>query len=797
MTGKADSAAISVAVPRLVLGAVALVSGSVLTLEISLTRFYSILFVHHFTYLVLSVAVFGLAAGGIFVKLRSDHKKTDSAPAPMWMLPAIASGAVLIMTATLTWIPPLQRVAIAAVLSIVPFFFTGAFLAAIFQAYPENSRRLYGFDLIGAAVGSLSTLLLLRLGTLNVQIFVALALSVAALSIYPRTASKRKNIAIVGYATALAVLLVANSASSFLGRVPFAEVADKQLTTLLQNETLGAEIRESRWSAFGRTDFVASSDVYGIGIFYIDGTSGTRMYQFDGDFYSLMNTDFSLFPAHLPLALAARKRLDSVLTIGPGGGRDVLAALMHGAIDITAVEVNRDLVSMMREYADVNGGIYNGIPWVDVKTVEGRNYVKTIGDQEFDSILLAMPVIQSSRSIEGFALTENYLLTTEAMDEYYDLLAPDGQLIIVGHNVLEVYRVVSTAIEILENRGLSSDLAMKQIYTFGPESMPTVVLRKNPITENEAAYLVESIRQSNWDSSVVFVPFVHHVSTPGSLPSLPTMNRSLYAISESGASFEDSFADFAADFRPVTDDRPFFYQFEKRIPQSVTTVLILAVALIICSLIVGRRRRSPGLRRIERTAVVVFMITGTGFMLFEVAIIQKLILYLGQPVLSLALVLTFLVLGLGVGSLASAKVFGAPTWKTIQWSLAATAILSVLYGLLLFQLPAVMIQSVYAVRVSVIAVAMFLYGLVAGVPFPTTMSLLKSSGLGHEVPRMWSVNAAASVFGSALAIAVGISAGFTYALLAAAALYGAGAVVVISQLSSIHSRDMSPESTSH
>ena len=42
------------------------------------------------------------------------------------------------------------------------------------------------------------------------------------------------------------------------------------------------------------------------------------------------------------------------------------------------------------------------------------------------AVLLTLPITKSSRSLEGYALTENYLFTEESFRDYLDHLTPEG-----------------------------------------------------------------------------------------------------------------------------------------------------------------------------------------------------------------------------------------------------------------------------------------------------------------------------------------------------------------------------------
>ncbi|NIU12325.1 MAG: hypothetical protein GWN81_26585, partial [Phycisphaerae bacterium] len=171
-------------------------------------------------------------------------------------------------------------------------------------------------------------------------------------------------------------LLGANLTSFRPVDIPVGKSPTKEIYNALNAPSIKGQIIETRWSAFGRTDLVNFRNYPEQMDIYIDGTSGTPMYRFSGDInkpdpaIDNLKTDF---PGYLALAFLKTEERDNALIIGPGGGRDILLALMGGVGKISAVEVNKELVDIVREYAWYNGGIYTDLDNVSVYVDEGRN----------------------------------------------------------------------------------------------------------------------------------------------------------------------------------------------------------------------------------------------------------------------------------------------------------------------------------------------------------------------------------------------------------------------------------------
>ena len=73
----------------------------------------------------------------------------------------------------------------------------------------------------------------------------------------------------------------------------------------------------------------------------------------------------------LRLTPADHKR--TALAIGSGGGRDVVACRIADVGHVTAVELNPDVVAIVRDQSEFNGGIYDDGPDL---TVVGRRFNK-------------------------------------------------------------------------------------------------------------------------------------------------------------------------------------------------------------------------------------------------------------------------------------------------------------------------------------------------------------------------------------------------------------------------------------
>ena len=129
------------------------------------------------------------------------------------------------------------------------------------------------------------------------------------------------------------------------------------------------EVKDTRWSAYARTDLVDRTGDTGLNL-YVDGGAGSYMFRFPGDYRRLffLRREAAFFPYYF----SSRER---ALIIGPGGGADVLYALMTGWRRIEAVEINPEIAALVRAYGEYNGHLYD-LEGVELHIGDGRNYLE-------------------------------------------------------------------------------------------------------------------------------------------------------------------------------------------------------------------------------------------------------------------------------------------------------------------------------------------------------------------------------------------------------------------------------------
>ena len=200
----------------------------------------------------------------------------------------------------------------------------------------------------------------------------------------------------------------------------------------------------------------------------------------------------------------------------------------------------------------------------------------------------------------------------------------------------------------------------------------------------------------------------------------------------------------------------------------ITSVLV--VLFIIGPLVFVRGKAFSTRTGTKLRYLLYFACLGAGFIIVEVAMIQKFILFLGHPVYSLAVVLFSVLAFSALGSYLSGRV------SEERLTPALVKLLMVLVGLVviyIIALPPIFYGLVGLTREFRIVLAVLLMAplaVVMGMPMPIGIRLLARSA-AEIIPWAWGLNGATSVMGSVAALVIAILTGFNQALLIGASLY--------------------------
>ncbi len=474
------------------------------------------------------------------------------------------------------------------------------------------------------------------------------------------------------------------------------------------------------------------------------------------------------------------------LVIGPGGGRDLLSALVFGATHVDGVEINpiiaRDV--MLDRFRQYSGGVY-AHPRVSSYVDDGRSFIRR-SSSKYNLIQASLVDTWAATAAGAYTLTENSLYTSEAFGEYLDHLSDSGYLTITRW-VFDGLRLVSLAQEACEARGLdpAQHLAIVRL-----DRVATFLLKKTPFTHAD----VQRLRTLSNDLgfSILYAPGVepsHVAEEPAEMQRNGT-SAADYRRLILTADRERFLETYPLDVRATTDDRPFFFhttrlanQFEVAFGRSMlfgnglsALMTLMGISAVLVLLFILGPLFLSGERPGDGWAgwLVYFGALGAGFMLLEVALLQRFVLLLGHPVYSLTVTLFSLLLGTGLGSLISRKIDPHRVKTVTLRALVGVLTVAAVSPLLLRQIIEIAIPWPLPLRAAVAAAVLLPLGVLLGMPLPGGMRLL-AARRADLIPWGWGINGAFSVIGATLAVFIAMNWGFSATLLIAGLVYAGAA----------------------
>ena len=758
-------------------------------LEVLDTRLLSVITWYHLSFLAVSVAMLGMAAGAVIVFAGQDLFARERA---VRMLPvtAVAFAVSLALSHAANLAIPFPNVqvgspselvalGIAILVLTLPFILSGIVVTLALTRTGGPIGWLYGADLIGAATGCLVIILLLEMTDITSTALAAAGVAALGAWCFAKHAGSR------GHASlALAVLLLAATALN--------AVADPRLGIMYPKSrslwgAVGA-IDYSEWNAHSnvivRTPSDATPFYWGAAanapqppmktaLAAIDGDAGTVITEWDGEPESLdwVRYDVTTLPYRL--------RSGEIAVIGVGGGRDVLSAIQAGNTRVTGIEINGALVEALtgryRDFARVATH-----PGVTLVHDEARSYLTRMPGR-FDVLQMSLIDTWAATGAGAFTLSENGLYTREGWRVFLRALKPNGVFSVSRwfdpNAASETTRLLSLGVAALIDAGIADP--QQHLILVTRERIATLMVSRSPFTEADRAAIDRTTQGMGFNLLAA--------------PWRPAEDMRVGRILESRSldALFDASADPYFDFTPPTDRRPFFFNMLKPSGflvregsisggvvsgnlRATRTLLALAViAAVLVVIIIGSPLALTGrpqtARGIFGAGLLYFGIIGFAFMLIQIPFLQRFSVYLGHPTYTFSVILFLMILSAGLGSVASERIDVARSRRLGWLPLGIGA--AVLLEMQLLQ-PAIDATVAWGLPGRTMIVAAFVAPLAfcLGYCFPVGMRALgrHSDAL---TAWMWAVNGACGVMASIVAVMISMWIGIHTNLLVAAVLY--------------------------
>ncbi len=734
-----------------------LVSCAVMLYQIALTRVLSVVVWYHFAFLTISLVMLGLGAPGVWFTMA--HR-------PLRYLPALLLSSGLAVPISVVLVVQfgtevLINNALGIALFVLPATLSlgGVICLLLMKATGPAIARMYGVDLLGAGIGAVVVIPLMHV--------IPTPLLAGGVGFLPLIALAQYT----GRARRIAGLGIAVLAGSLVHGDGYQITRSKEY-----DEKIAPPVYEdwspiARITVFGEDFHVLQANQSGFSWgrgsqfpddtkfnqYWLeqDGSAGTPISEFSGDLDRVQHLLYDVTTVGHQL-----KRPKNVAIIGAGGGRDILSALLVGAEDIDAVELNSHTIdAISNRFGDFTGDIYHA-PGVNAFASDGRSHLAHT-DKSFDMIQISLIDSWAASAAGAFALAENSLYTVEAFELYAKRLTENG-IISTSRWMTEMPRLIVLADASL--RAIEIEQPRDHIVIVSAGSVGTLLTSLTPFTQADLSRLAEICDERGF---VQLYPVPAGTKPPNSFIA-DTVHQGLAPLAASGI-----------NTAPPTDDSPYFFHIMSpfsvpdSLPEDIAAVTgmqmnlqssyllrlvmqgvtAVSIALFMLPFVArfGRLERAQRATSLLR-ATTYFAMIGFGFMLIENVLVQRFVLYLGHPSYATTVIIASLLIGMGAGS-TFAEHFGIARLKnqgvTIPFVLLA----------LVFALPGLFDATIgfpLVPRVLISSAILIPLGAVLGVFFPLGM-LHFGDG---EKPWYWAINGVFGVVASVLSLAFSMEFGY-------------------------------------
>ncbi len=670
---------------------------------------------------------------------------------------------------------------------LVPFFLGASCIGISLVRFTGKIHKVYFYNLLGSGAGALAAVLLMYVLSPTHLLLTIVSLAFLASIISALSLSKRFLQLIIP--VSFLIMLV------FFLYPPRLHISEyKALMTSLHLP--GARILSQSYSPLGVVHVLESGairDAPGLSLnfqgeippqlaLFIDADSMSTITNFAGDLKNLRYLDYTSQALAYHLLESPK-----VLILGSGGGSEVLTALYHGAKSIEAAEINPQIVDLVKKkYSEFSNDIYSR-PEVRIEIAEGRGFIQA-SPEKYDLIQIALLDSFAASSAGVYALSESYIYTIEAMEEYLRHLGPEGILSITRWLRMpprDGIKLFATAVQALEELGAfdpSSHLIFIRSW-----ATSTLLIKSSPFSPSQIEELRDFSEERLFD--VIWYPGIK----PGEVNRYNILERPYYyeASSRILSPDRDSFyRDYLFDIVPATDNSPYFFHFFRlrSLPRLLKTMgaewvpfmewgyIVLAatlvqavgmsVFLIILPLFFMKGRGARGSRA---RVFIYFLSLGLAYMFMEISFIQKFTLFLSYPIYAAAVTIAGFLFFSGWGSYLSGRFSLTSSFK-IAVAVGAIIMVTLVYLFSIDHIFSFFISFPDSIKILISLLLIAPLALFMGMPFPLGLTTVSSEN-PPLVPWAWGINGCASVISPVLATILAISFGFNVVVSCALLFY--------------------------
>lgn len=734
------------------------ISLSALGYEILLIKILNITQLSFLVTSVIAMALLGYAISGSFLSLIKNKIRNDfTFLTTNSLLFAICAPSMLTMSNQIPLNPlelfwdPYQTIYLMTtyLLLALPFFFAANCIGHCYFCFKNQINIIYLFDLTGSAIGSITILLLLEYLSPSQALYVISLIGTSAAFLISTTQIfKQKKVLIIIIIINLVYLLfqIIQKHNSY-SLSPYKALS--QSLNIPQRK-----IEFSYHSPIQTLDIVSEGKIpfrmaNGLSLKYKGQIAKQHALFKNGDnpeplFMQDLDSNFiHALPNALPYVIKKRFKVISL-------GATCITAQLTRVFETPNVEA---IVLTPQEQK-----IFDDLRW----NCHHRNirYIKTPPRNYFPKSLSEYDLIEIPIETSNNAIYNN-LYTTEAISQYWHKLTRNGLLTI--HQEIDIppkrsIKLFNTIIQALKKNKIESpESHLVFIRSF---NTTTIILKKNKFLKDEIEIIRSFCNTNSFD--LVYIPGINDSEVNRyNKVSDPTYYQLVKALLMPNN--QTTIDNYEFNIEPSSDDRPIFNNFFRwntfwkalklksvgglpliswEYPLEIAS-LILSTFLGILFIILPILNTGSGKFRNTINTSVYFFAIGAGFMFIEIAFINKVSLYLGDPIYSVSICLGTMLCCAGIGGRYS-------KYLSQKNYLQSMAIMTVLLAIVYFVLPDIIdltLHKDFHARILFTIILLAPISTLMGIPF--SYGLLKIANQSPTfIPWAWGLNGLAMVMGS-------------------------------------------------
>lgn len=720
-----------------------------LTLELTISRLSVFYLDYGSSFIAIPMALLGLALGSLYVHLFKKMSIINISVTVqivwVFVLSVLALATVFYLFSSYF---PIQRnllydapgllffrVAIFILVFLPAFFFMGKTYSVLFAQQKDIIGKIYAADLAGAACACIITPLFLHFLDLPYLIFFYFFLLSLAFSFRLRS-SKWKVMSMV--------LLLCVSV-----------VTTRQLVSLESQYEISelpgwsSKVEEiaHRWNEYSRVSVVKTgSDSFRI--IHDNAESNVYLAPYPFPQYQVVD-DFMKLPFTL------KGEVPDILVMFAGCGKQMVEFddMAGGKSRIDGVEINplvKEFALTVPELQQFNMKAFYAEERINLYIEEGRDFLRN-NTRKYDLIYAASDAATFQYK-SGHS--RKYLDTKEAMIAYLDHLKDDGMLVFYWKPAWPKVVALKAAFEAGTYGDFTKSVVVMNInsHYFAGDGGQHLVVKKGEFNETE----IKSIRDQYRHFTILYAPygggnhddFERYIERDdqNAVPAYfgqdirddkPYMERLMFE-----------------NFRPIPDKRGMggFYEFKSWVKIETLFFIALIPVLILGGLYVFNRKEMPPL-----PMFTYLLFSGFSYMVVQIVFIGKLELFLGSPLLSMALLIGVFLLTNAGGSFLFERL--GRYWTMRSFPFIAALVVTVCYVFINICTEYFMGYPLF-VRLILSILLISPAGFVLGVFYPSVVSWLGENGYAKSIPISYGISTLSSVLGATYAMTLIINAGY-------------------------------------